>query len=137
MKKNIAIIENHIISTNTVRQKLTQVLMQSGYNVTVLSTGTEKELAIARSKGFNVIDVKTSNTNPLHVFSYMRNIKNALKQTNTDVCLTFTMRPAIWGNIVCRSLRIKGQESPRSRVRGRMGIIGQGVLVRRSATPMA
>lgn len=106
MNINIAIIENHIISTNTVRQKLTQVLMQNGYNVTVLSTGTEKELAIARGKGFNVIDVKTSNTNPLHVFSYMRNIKTALQQTNADVCLTFTMRPAIWGNIVTRALNI-------------------------------
>lgn len=105
-KKNIAIIENHIISTNTVRQKLTQVLMQSGYNVTILSTGTEKELALARSKGFNVIDVKTSNTNPLHVLMYIRNIRSALKSINADICLTFTMRPAIWGNMVTRLLKI-------------------------------
>ena len=106
MKKNIAIIENHIISTNTVRQKLTQVLIDAGYNVTVLSTGTAKEIAVAQSKGFNVINVGSSNTNVLDVFKYIKNLRNALKSTKADVCLTFTMRPAIWGNMVTRFLRI-------------------------------
>ena len=106
MKKNIAIIENHIISTNTVRQKLTQALMDMGYNVTILSTGTSKELAIAESKGFKIIDVGTSNTNIFDVLRYMKNLRSALVQTKADVCLTFTMRPAIWGNLVARLLRI-------------------------------
>ncbi len=106
MKNNIAIIENHIISTNTVRQKLTQVLIDQGYNVTVLSTGTPKEIAIAEGKGFKVIDVGTSNTNIADVFNYMKNLRRALRETKADVCLTFTMRPAIWGNMVTRFLRI-------------------------------
>ena len=106
MKKNIAIIENHIISTNTVRQKLTQVLIEQGYNVTVLSTGTPKEIAIAQSKGFNVIDIGTSNTNIADVFQYMKNLRDALKTTKADICLTFTMRPAIWGNMVTRFMGI-------------------------------
>ncbi len=106
MKKNIAIIENHIISTNTVRQKLTQVLIEQGYNVTVLSTGTPKELAIAQSKGFNIIDIGTSNTNIADVCKYMKNLRAALKITRADVCLTFTMRPAIWGNMVTRFMGI-------------------------------
>jgi glycosyltransferase involved in cell wall biosynthesis len=106
MKKNIVIIENHIISTNTVRQKLTQVLMEQGYQVTVLSTGSQKELKIARNNGFNVIDVGASNTNILGVFKYMKNITRELKQAKADVCLTFTMRPAIWGNTVTRLLKI-------------------------------
>lgn len=106
MKKNIAIIENHIISTNTVRQKLTQVLIEQGYNVTVLSTGTQKEIAIAQSKGFTIIDIGTSNTNIADVFQYMKNLRRALKDTRADVCLTFTMRPAIWGNLVTRFMGI-------------------------------
>lgn len=106
MKKKIAILENNIFSTNTARLKLTQVLIEEGYNVTILSTGTKKELTTARNKGFNIIDVGTSNTNVLDVLKYIRNLKKELKQIQPDVCLTFTMRPAIWGNLVTRSLSI-------------------------------
>ena len=106
MGKNIAIIENHIISTNTVRFVLTKYLIDAGYNVTILSTGTDKELAIARSAGFNVIDVGTSNTKPTEVFDYINTLRKTLKQIEADICLTFTMRPAIWGNMVTRLLGI-------------------------------
>ena len=103
---NIAIIENHIISTNTVRRNLTQALIEQGYAVTVISTGTIKELNFAKKLGFTVIDVGSSNTNPLDVMGYMRKIYSALRIIKADLCLTFTMRPAIWGNLICRLLRI-------------------------------
>lgn len=104
-KKNIVIIENNIIATNTIRQKLTRVLMDR-FNVTVLTTGTATELAVAREKGFNVIDIKASNQHPVDIINYLRNIKKALKTVKPDVVLTFTMRPAIWGNLVTRQLKI-------------------------------
>ncbi len=106
MKINIAIIENNIIATNTIREKLTRVLMEKGYSVTVLSTGKNEDIQLAVQKGFNVIDVKGSTQNPLDIHTYMRNLKKALKQTKADVCLTFTIRPAIWGNVVTRQLNI-------------------------------
>ena len=106
MQTGIAIIENNIIATNTIREKLTRTLMEQGFDVTVLTTGTEADLQQARQKGFKVIDVKGSTQNPLHIVSYMRNLTKALKQTNTSICLTFTIRPAIWGNVVTRRLHI-------------------------------
>lgn len=106
MKKNIAIIENNIIATNTIRRKLTSALMEQGYNVVVLTTGKEAEIALARERGFNIIDVKSSNSNPLDVLKYISNIRRALKSFKPDVCLTFTIRPAIWGNMVTGSLNI-------------------------------
>jgi glycosyltransferase involved in cell wall biosynthesis len=106
MSLNIAIIENHIISANTVRQKLIHTLMEKGHQVTILSTGSVAEMNLARSKGFNLIDVGTSNTKPHEVLLYMKKLKSALKRTKADVCLTFTMRPAIWGNIITRRLNI-------------------------------
>jgi len=106
MKANIAIIENNIIATNTIREKLTATLMEKGYNVNVLTTGTEADLDQARQKGFHVIDVKGSTQNPLDIFTYMHNLSKALKEIKTDVCLTFTIRPAIWGNVVTRRLKI-------------------------------
>lgn len=106
MKGNIAIIENHIISTNTVREKLTQTLIQQGYRVTIFSTGNSKELAVARSKGFDVVDVGTSNTSPVDVVKYMNNLRKGFTDIKPDVCLTFTIRPAIWGNFITRILGI-------------------------------
>ncbi|MEO6490912.1 MAG: glycosyltransferase family 4 protein [Ferruginibacter sp.] len=106
MKKKIAIIENNIIATNTIREKLTRTLAEKGYDVTVLTTGTAPLLQLAKEKGFHVIDVKGSTQNPLDIFTYMRNLKKALIHINADLCLTFTIRPAIWGNVVTRKLNI-------------------------------
>ena len=106
MQKTIAILENNIVSTNTMRNKLTLELMRLGFNVYVLTTGTEEDMAIARKNGIHVIDVKSSNINPFHVLRYISNIKKAIKKINADVCLTFTMRPAIWGNFVTSQLGI-------------------------------
>jgi glycosyltransferase involved in cell wall biosynthesis len=106
MKKKVVIIENNIIATNTIRKKLTVELIQLGYDVTVLTTGTNEELAVARTRGINIIDVKASNQHPLEVINYMRNLRQALRTIRPDVCLTFTIRPAIWGNIVTRTLKI-------------------------------
>ena len=106
MSKNLAIIENNIIATNTIRRKLTATLMEKGYRVTILTTGTEKELQLARERGFHIIDVKSSNKNPADIFQYTRNIRKALKETKADACLTFTIRPAIWGNLVTAKLNI-------------------------------
>ncbi len=103
---NIAIIENNIIATNTIREKLTRSLMEKGYVVTVLTTGTAADINQAKQKGFAVIDVKGSTQNPKDIYQYMRNLRKALKATKADVCLTFTIRPAIWGNMVTRRLKI-------------------------------
>ncbi len=106
MKNTIAILENHIISTNTVRKKLVQELMANDYNVVILTTGSEEELALAKSFGFTVIDVGSSGTNPMGVVQYLKRLKNIIKQQRINVCLTYTMRPAIWGNMVTRQLQI-------------------------------
>lgn len=103
---NIAIIENNIIATNTIRKKLTETLVQQGYKVTVITSGTSEGLQTARENGFNIIEIKASNQNPLDVNNYMSRLKKELKKLKPDVCLTFTIRPAIWGNIVTRRLHI-------------------------------
>jgi glycosyltransferase involved in cell wall biosynthesis len=106
MKKNIAIIENNIISTLTVRNKLTKVLIDEGHKVTILTTGTDQQLQKAKEQGFEVINIKTSSQNPADVLIYMKNLHQSLKKIKADVCLTFTIRPAIWGNLITRVLGI-------------------------------
>lgn len=106
MKKNIAIIENNIISTLTVRSKLTKVLMDEGHQVTILTTGTEQQFQKAKEQGFEVININTSSQNPADILIYMKNVHQSLKKIKADVCLTFTIRPAIWGNLITRLLGI-------------------------------
>lgn len=106
MKLTIAIIENNILSINTIRKKLVFYLIELGYNVVVLTTGKESEMKTAAEYGFQVVDVKTSGLNPIDVFKYIFNLKKALINCKADVCLTFTIRPAIWGNFVTSQLSI-------------------------------
>ena len=106
MQKSIAIIENNIISSLTVRKKLTTVLKDHGYKVTVLTTGTPQQLQKAAELGMEVIDITSSNQHPIEVLRYMFKLRKALKQCKADICLTFTIRPAIWGNFVTRMLGI-------------------------------
>ena len=72
----------------------------------MLTTGQQDELELARSRGFDVIDVKGSNRNPKDISNYVINLQRAIKRFKPDVVLTFTIRPAIWGNIVTRQLNI-------------------------------
>lgn len=106
MQKSIAIIENNIISSLTVRKKLTTVLKEQGYKVTVLTTGTPQQLQKAAELGMDVIDITSSNQHPIEVLRYMLKLRKALKECKADICLTFTIRPAIWGNFVTRLLGI-------------------------------
>lgn len=106
MGKRVAIIENHVISVNTVRRGLIEALQANGYVVVILSTGSEEELAISAKLGFKIIDVGSSNVNPLHVAKYLRKLRTTLKKFKADVVLTYTMRPAIWGNMVTGTLNI-------------------------------
>ncbi len=103
---NIIFLENHVLSAYTQRRKLIESLTAMGHKIRVLSTGTPDEMAFAQSLGFDVVEVGTSNTNPTHVYAYMRMLGKTIKDFNTDVCFTFTMRPAIWGNLVCRRIKV-------------------------------
>lgn len=106
MSASIAIIENNIIATNTIREKLCRALQQQGYRILILTSGSKQDLDIATQKGFTVIDVGSSTQNPLDIMRYMLKTKKALKENKISVCLTFTIRPAIWGNVVTRWLRV-------------------------------
>jgi glycosyltransferase involved in cell wall biosynthesis len=52
------------------------------------------------------IDVGKSVLNPVTAVKYNSRLRKALKETKPDVCLTFTIRPAIYGNMVTRRLKI-------------------------------
>lgn len=103
--KKIAILENNLISTYTMREALVLRLRDEGYQIYVI-THTNKFVETVEKWGINVINVGSSNDNPLEIFKYIHGVYKALKKIQPTVCLTFTIRPAIWGNLVTRFLRI-------------------------------
>ncbi len=106
MPATIAVIENNIIATNSIRKKLMLELLQKGYQVNILTSGSPQEMQLAKNNGFTVIDVGQSTQDPRAIIRYMCNLYKGLKSSRADVCLTFTIRPAIWGNIITRLLKM-------------------------------
>lgn len=102
----IAILENNVTSTLSMRKKLTSRLREYGYEVTTFTTGTPENIKLAREQGFSITDIGSSVQNPIDILRYLWNLKKALANYQTDICLTFTIRPAIWGNVVTRFLGI-------------------------------
>ena len=104
-KKKIAVIENGLFSTYTMREGLMQRLLKEGYDVTIL-THTNSFVSHVEKTGLHVINIGSGNINPWKVIKYIFNLYRALKKIQPDVCLTFSIRPAIWGNFITSQLNI-------------------------------
>lgn len=101
----IAVIENGLFSTYTMREGLMQQLLKEGYDVTVF-THVNSFVSHVEETGIHVVHIGSGNINPVKVSKYIYNLHNELKKLKPDVCLTFSIRPAIWGNFITRYLRI-------------------------------
>lgn len=104
--QKILILENNILATNTIRKSLVTALIQEGNDVIIVSTGTPEEIQMARLNGFTIIDIQSSTQNPISIFRYILALLDIMRTLKPDICLTFTIRPAIWGNIATRLLKI-------------------------------
>ena len=103
--KKIAVIENGLFSTYTMREGLMMHLLKEGCDVYIL-THTNRFVPQVEKMGLKVINIGSGNLNPVKVSKYIYNLRKALKKIKPDVCLTFSIRPAIWGNLITRQLKI-------------------------------
>ena len=102
----IAVIENHALATNTIRRDLMEALIHQGHELYIL-TGESDLFSKLDEEGFNMVKIGVSKLNPFAVLNYMLSLRKVLKEVKPDVCLTFTIRPGIYGNIITRFLRIR------------------------------
>lgn len=102
----IAFLENNVTSIISMRKKLILELQKTGYEIIIFTTGNEENIQIANSMGMKVIDIGSSKMNPMYILKYMINLRSEFIKFKPEVCLTFTIRPAIWGNVVTRLLGI-------------------------------
>lgn len=101
----IAVIENGLISTYTMREALMKTLLEEGFEVFVLTHSNHHQKEVEAS-GIKVIDIGSGNTNPIKVSKYIIKLYRHLNRIKPDICLTFSVRPAVWGNFITRLLRI-------------------------------
>jgi glycosyltransferase involved in cell wall biosynthesis len=104
-KKKIAIIENHELGIYSIRHDLVLALAER-YDVAVLTEIDDSFKNGDLEKLVRFVDVGKSVLNPLTALKYNTRVSRALKEIQPEVCLTFTIRPAIYGNIVTRRLKI-------------------------------
>lgn len=105
MRPKLIIIENNLLSTLSMREKLVSELACQ-YDITILSTGNQHQMNQAGARGLRVFDIGTCKQNPFGVFKYISRIKKHLTAIQPDLVMTFTIRPAIWGNLVTQRMGI-------------------------------
>lgn len=101
----IVVLENGLISSYTARKALMKELVQRGFEVYIL-THTNPHQEIMEKMSVRVIHVGSANSNPMKMFRYVRNLYHHMRKIQPAVCLTFSVRPTIWGNLVARKLNI-------------------------------
>jgi glycosyltransferase involved in cell wall biosynthesis len=104
-KKKVAIIENHELGIYSIRHDLVKAIAEQ-YDVTVLTELDDSFKNGDLEQWVRFIDVGKSVMNPLTAIRYQQRLKKALREINPDVVLTFTIRPAIYGNMVTRRLKL-------------------------------
>ncbi len=101
----VVVIENNEMGIKTYNYDLVKTLSEK-YTTTVLTeiTGVFEKGAAHGQVEF--VNVGKSVLNPVAAVQYIYRLYKALKKAKPDVCLTFTIRPNIYGNIVTRILGI-------------------------------
>src|SRR5688572_3162140 len=104
-KKKVSIIENHELGIYSIRHDLVKAIAEE-YDVTVLTELDDSFKNGDLEQIVHFVDVGKSVLNPVTALKYNSRIKKALIEANPDVCLTFTIRPAIYGNMVTGKLKL-------------------------------
>jgi glycosyltransferase involved in cell wall biosynthesis len=105
VKKKIAIIENHELGIYSIRHDLVKAIAEQ-HEVTILTEIDDSFKNGDLESLVHFIDVGKAVLNPAAAVKYNSRLRKALKKIKPDVCLTFTIRPAIYGNIVTNRLKI-------------------------------
>lgn len=104
-RKKVAIIENHELGIYSIRHDLVKAIAEK-YDTTILTEVDDSFKNGDLEKLVRFINVGKAVMNPLTAMKYTSRLRNALNEVKPDICLTFTIRPAIYGNMVTRRLKI-------------------------------
>lgn len=106
--QKILILANNDIGLYNFRKELIERLIEKG-NQIYISLPYGKKVDLLTEKGCRFIDTKIDRrgTNPLKDFKLLIKYNKIIKDINPDVVLTYTIKPNIYGGIICRKLKKK------------------------------
>lgn len=106
MKKAV-ILTNHDAYTYNFRKEIIQGLIDKGFKVyLVLPYGEKVELLKKMGCEFIDLPLDRRGTNPITDIKLLLNYRKILKKIKPDVMLSYTIKPNIYGGMVCRFLGI-------------------------------
>ena len=103
----IVIIANDSNGLYLFRRHLIRALIERGHEVTAL-TPFDTDVDNLRNLGAILIEtpIERRGTNPLKDYNLMKLYKKELKRIKPDLVITYTIKPNVYGGIVCRRLKI-------------------------------
>ena len=110
VKKKILILGNSHLVVFKFRGELIERLIEEGYDVTVcfpngpFGEGEES----ARKYGCKFIEnhIDRRGTNPLHDILIIKEYYSIIRSVRPDVVLAYTVKPDVYGGIICRILKV-------------------------------
>jgi glycosyltransferase involved in cell wall biosynthesis len=105
--KKVLILSNHHAYTYNFRKEIIQRLIYENYKVYIVVPYGEK-VELLKEMGCEFIDLPLDRRgmNPITDFKLLLNYNKIIKKVNPDVVLSYTIKPNIYGGIVCRKLRV-------------------------------
>lgn len=106
-KKVVAVITNDHAWTYNLRYEILQSLLDQGYRVVlILGYGNRIEDLVAMGCEFIDVPFDKRGLNPIKDLKLLLRYWKELKKLKPDIVLTYTIKPNIYGNFVCRFLKI-------------------------------
>lgn len=105
--KKIIILSNHHEYTYNFRKEIIQELINQNYKVYIVLPQGEK-INKLKEMGCSFIDISLDRRgkNPFADFKLLINYNKIIKKINPDLVLSYTLKPNVYGALVCRFLKI-------------------------------
>ena len=108
--KRVLILGNCNIVVFRFRREIIERLIEDGYEVIVSYPKNDPLTGSVKPEDFKCTFIDTSisrrGMNPLSDFNILKQYKKIIKQYNPNVVLAFTVKPDIYGGIICRKYGI-------------------------------
>ncbi|MFT4104652.1 MAG: glycosyltransferase family 4 protein [Lacrimispora sp.] len=106
-KKKVLFLVNHDIVIYNFRKELVEYLIDDGHEVYISSPfGGKIDLLIEMGCKYIETNINRHGTNPIQDIKLIMHYKNIIKDIKPEVVLTYTIKPNIYGGIVCRMLNV-------------------------------
>lgn len=105
--KKVVILSNHHAYTYNFRKEIIQSLFDGNYKVFIVLPYGEK-VEFLKNIGCEFVDLPLDRRgmNPITDFKLLLGYIRILKKINPDVVLSYTIKPNIYGGLVCRLLKV-------------------------------